>query len=523
MAAVAALLVAAAVAHVAARRLSAPMAPLMIVAGAAASAVHPMAEGSLETAIRLGVAVLLFLAGMELEPVRIRSQRTAALRVGSSQFVAVGAASFALSLGLGFAPTEAAYVALALTASSTVIGVRILRRRQQMFEPFGRVVVGSLLLQDLLVLLTVPFLAQLGPGMGASLRTAGALGLLGAGAVAVRRWVAPLLARAFHGEMQLLAALSVLFVFLGAGAALDLPLVVAAFLAGISLSRFPANAVLRPELAPVGDFFAALFFTALGGLVRVPSATEIWQATALAALVVVVTPPLVAAVAERSGLSSRSALDAGLLLAQASELSLVIGLVGMVQGHLDPGPFTVIVLATTATMLLTPFLTTGTVTARLLRLHPSRRVRVPREGPPGGHLLLVGAGSTGREVLNAGYLAGVPLAVLDQDPTVVHELEAAGVRAVRGEVDDPRALEAAGAAGARAVVVAVDRPADGELLLSTAGQRTDVIVRVFDDEEARWVRERGGVPVVTARETAADFLEWFDREGADLRSARRGP
>jgi FlaA1/EpsC-like NDP-sugar epimerase len=322
--------------------------------------------------------------------------------------------------------------------------------------------------------------------------------------------------------MRVRGVVSVRFVVLGAGAGLDRAVVVAGFRAGVALSRFPANAVLRPELAPVGDFFAALFFTALGGLVRVPSATEIWQAAALAALVVVVTPPLVAAVAERSGLSSRSALDAGLLLAQASELSLVIGLVGMIQGHLDLGPFTVIVLATTGTMLLTPFLTTGTVTAWLLRLHPSRRAPGPRAVPPSGHLLVVGAGSTGREVLAAGYLDGIPLAVLDQDPTVVHELQAAGIRAVRGEVDDPRALEAAGVAGARAVVVAVGRPETCELLLASAREGTDVIVRVFDDEEARWVRERRGVPVVAARETAADFLEWFDREGPDLRSARRG-
>ncbi len=172
--------------------------------------------------------------------------------------------------------------------------------------------------------------------------------------------------------MLILSSLSLLFLFAWGAELLGIPMVVGAFLAGVALARFPVNRIVRSEAAPIGEFFSALFFTGLGALVRVPSATELWQARLLAALVVVVTPPLVTAVAERAGLSAREALDAGLLLSQTSELSLVIGLAGMLRGNLDPGVFTVIVLVTALTMLLTPLLASDSVSRRGLRLHPSQ-------------------------------------------------------------------------------------------------------------------------------------------------------
>src|SRR5680860_59475 len=107
---------------------------------------------------------------------------------------------------------------------------------------------------------------------------------------------------------------------------LELPLVVGALLAGVALSGFPVDALVRPQLASIGDFFSAIFFTALGALIGVPSGLELFQALVLAVLLIVVTPPLVTVVAEWTGLSARPAIEAGLLLAQASELSLVVGL-----------------------------------------------------------------------------------------------------------------------------------------------------------------------------------------------------
>lgn len=515
MSGIATLLAAAAAAYAIARWVQLPVLPLLLVAGAVASTLAPVPAGLLEDGLSLGVAVLLFVAGLELEPRRIRGRGRAALAVGAIQFLVLGGAGFAVSLELGFAPMEAAYLGLALTASSTLVGVRLLRRREEAFVPYGRVVLGSLLVQDALVLLALPVLAGLGVGGAGAAATSGAVVLMGVGCLAVRRWVAPLLLGAEGEELLGLAALSILFLFVGAAHLLDLPVAVGAFLAGVALARFPVNGMLRSELSPVGDFFSALFFTALGALVPLPSAVEFWRAGVLAALVVAVTPPLVAAVGERTGLSTRSAIDAGLLLSQTSELSLVIVLAGVLAGDLDPGIFTLIVLVTSTTMLLTPLLASRRVAAALLRAHPSRW-RADRAGEPlSGRVLLLGAGSTGGRLLDRLRKRGTEVVVIDEDPAVVEELRREGVPALCGQASDPRALERAGVRRVRAVSSTVTRVTDNDEVLGAASG-APVLVRVFTREEADWVRERGGIPVSLSEAGTDALLRWYDRNAAPL-------
>lgn len=511
---VAILLAAAAVGHVLARRLDVPALPLMLLAGVAASLVAPIPRDLLQDALVLGVAFLLFLAGLELDPRRLRAEWAAALRVGAAQFAVLAVLGFGLSALLGFTALESGYLALALTASSTLVGVRLLRRRQQMFEPFGRLVLGVLLLQDVLVLASIPVLTRAGVGWGAVAGGLGALLVLGAASLAVRRWLVPVLAEvAEEEELGLLGPLALLFTFLGAAHLLELPLVAGAFLAGVALARFPVHAIVRNELAPVGDFFAALFFTALGAVVEVPTPTELWQAGLLVGLVVLVTPPLVTFVGERNGLSARSAIEAGLMLSQTSEISLVVGLSGMLQGHIDAGTFTVIALVTTVTMLITPMLCTDRMAWRLVHLHPYHRRRDPGL-PPSGHVVLIGAGATGSIVLEALLTAGCPTVVVEDDPAVAAELRAAGVRVVRGDGSDPEVLAEAGVPRARFVVSTLRRARDNAPLLALVPEEVRVLVRVFDEEDGSWIRERGGTPVVTSELGARRLLAWYEERRA---------
>jgi CPA2 family monovalent cation:H+ antiporter-2 len=514
---VAQLLFAAAGAYLLARLLRLPPTPLLLVGGIVLARIAGPSDETLEQALFLGAAFLLFVVGLELDPRRIRAQRRASMQVGFVQFLVLAGLGFVAARWMGLGLTESGYVALALTASSTLVGVRLLQRRRQMFEPFGRLVLGVLPLQDVLVLLAIPVLTHLEEGWMPVVVDTAAVGLLGLLALAVRRWVAPLFLRvADEPELVLLAALSLLFAFLGIGRLLELPLVVGAFLAGASLARFPVNGVVRSELAPVGDFFAAVFFTALGALVRVPSGTELAQAAVLALLVLVVTPPLVAVLASRAGFTSRPAVEAGLLLAQTSEISLVVGLSGMLQGDIPESLFVVLALVTLVTMLLTPLLATDEIAWRLATLRPGQR---ETEGPvPSGHVLLVGTGATGMPLLEDLILTGHSTVVVDDDPAVVARLREAGVQAVRGEASDREVLRRAGADRARVVSSTIRRVRDNAALLQVA-RGVPVLVRVFDAGEADWVREHGGEPVLYSDAAAAGLLEWFQSERARL-SAR---
>jgi Kef-type K+ transport system membrane component KefB len=503
------LLAAAAAGHFAARALDLPAVPLLLIVGFLLG-VGGMEPGPrVQESLLLGVTALLFIAGVELDPRRPQRQFVTALRVGVGQFVALAGLGVGVALLLGWDPLSATYLGLALSASSTLVVIRLLQRRREMFEPFGRLTVGVLLVQDLLLILLIPVIDRMTDGPGQVVQgVAGTLALVAA-AWGASRWISPLLLRVERdAEVLLLAVLLQLAAFLLAVQLLGLPLMVGAFLAGVSLARFPVSAAVRPLLGSLGDFFTALFFTALGVLVGLPTVSELGQALVLVALLLVATPLLVAAVGEAAGLAARPAVEAGLLLAQASELTLVVGLLGLEREVLSPSAFTVLALVTALTMLLTPLIATERVTVWLLRWHPFTKPALgPEDIPPGG-VLLLGAGSTGMPLLRTLREAGHQVIVVDDDPAVLERASTDGAIIVRGDAASRSTLAAAARAGVDVVVSTLRRAEDNRRVLRTM-RDVPVLVRVFEEDEARWVQERGGIPVLTSDAAAETFMDWL--------------
>ncbi len=510
MTALAALLVAASLGHAASRWLNLPAIPFLIVAGLLLSLMGVAPADFLEDALVLGLTFLVFLAGLELNPGRVRGQRRAAIHVGLGQFFVLAVAGFGVGRLLGFSNQASLYLALAVSASSTLVVVPLLQRRRQLFEPFGRMVLGVLLLQDALIIVLIPVAVLFSQGTGAVLA-----GLIVTAGMAFLswvslRWIVPFLVAKTEGDGEtfLLSVLGFLFLFMGVSHFVALPLVVGAFFAGMALSSFPVNGLARGQLASISDFFGALFFTALGAFLSLPSTQIFLQGLVLALLVMVVTPPVVAFFAERAGFSARPGVFSGLLLSQTSEFSLVVGLQGMVMGHISQDTFTVIALATLVTMTLTSFLATDLLTWKLLDLHPGTRVS-ELDPPPDDHIVLLGGGSHGQALLEELALAAPEVVVVDDDPVVIAFLEESGFRAIRGDITDFEVLRKAGVPRARMVVSTVRRPEDNGPVLTMAGD-TPVLARTFNVEDAEWIRERGGEPVLFSDAAADEFLAWFD-------------
>lgn len=517
------LLAAAAVAHGLSRWIGAPPIPLMVFAGAALPATGVVSGPGTQEILVLALSVLLFTAGTSLELSPAGRQRDAALRIGIVQFLVLGALGLGAAFALGYAASEAFHLAVALAASSTLVGVRLLQQQRQLFEPYGRLVVGVLLLQDLVVVLALPVLIRAGAGPAALVGPIAGTLVLVAGAWLVRRSIASETFERLEldSETWLLVFLTVLFGFLGAASLLEVPPVTGAFLAGFSLARFPLSAVARGQLSSLTDFFSALFFTALGTWIVVPGIRELLHGVALAALVVLVTPPVVALAAEREGFTARAGILSGLLLAQTSEFSLVVALQGVASGVVQPETLTVVALVCVITMTLTPLLATDRTAWALVRRHPLRR---PPEAAEVGsdHVLLLGCGSNGMAVLDLLFLEGVEVVVVDEDPRILTMLGGAGIPVVRGDAADSAVLEAAGIGRARVVVSTLRRVQDNEAALGGA-RGAPVLVRAFETEDEAWVRRRGGTPVSFAEATAEDFLAWLDeRQPSDRVGAEAG-
>jgi Kef-type K+ transport system membrane component KefB len=509
MTAITTLLLIAALGFGIARFFSAPPIPFLILAGFVASLVAPMPEDFLQDALILGVTVIVFVAGVELNPARVGRYLKPAIKIGLLQFLVLGSAGLGTALLLGFDLATGGYLALALAASSTLVVIRLLQRRRQLYEPLGRTVTGVLLLQDALVILLIPIVTGLGAGAYEVVQgLAATLGLMLL-ALVLLRWVSPRLMPKLAGdeELLLLAVLGVLFLFLGAAYLLDLPMISGAFLAGVALSPFPVNALVKGQVTSLGDFFSALFFAALGAILVLPSPDQLFQALAFSLIVVFLTPPLVALLAERTGFSARAGIGAGLLLAQTSEFSLIVGLQGLVLNQLEVEAFSVIALVTVFTMVLTPLVATDPVISFLTHLHPGR-TRSSDAPPPRDHVLLVGCGSNGMALLEMLIVTPNEVVVVDDDPAVVERVRAAGIQALRGDAADPEILRQAGVEKARVVISTIHRVEENSALLES-GTSGRVLVRALSGEDEAWIEHRGGTPIPYSDAAARDFLEWF--------------
>jgi Kef-type K+ transport system membrane component KefB len=513
---IAVLLLGAAAAFGAARWLRLPAVPFLLVSGLLLNLLGLLPERDLlESAIELGLAFLVFAAGIELNPQRVGGQRRAALRVGALQFGVLALAGYAIVVLFGLGAQEAIYLGLALAASSTLLVVRLLQHRKQMFEPFGRLVLGVLLLQDLLVILLLPVLTGIPEGYVVVARGVAGSAFLVAATFASIRWLTPLLIlrMKLDDEGLLLVTLALLFTFIGVSVTLGLPMIAGAFLAGVSLSAFPVSGIVRGQLSSLSDFFLATFLTALGGLVGVPAPSDLVLAAVLIATVVLLTPPLVTLIAEAGGLSARSAIEAGLLLAQTSEFSLVIVLQGWGAGHLDESIVTIAVLVTMVTMFLTPFLANNRVTWKLMAYHPLRRRSAGIEEIPRGHVLLIGCGDNGLPLLETLLTSDRSVVVIDDDAAVVEALREGDVPCIRGDGSDFEVLRRAGAANAEIIISTMRRPRDSVHLLKQI-RDVPVLVRVFDQEDAERIRRHGGIPISFAEAATEDFLAWLDQATA---------
>jgi CPA2 family monovalent cation:H+ antiporter-2 len=490
-----------------------PVIPFLLLAGIALPFLGlEQGEHTLKDAFYLGMTFLVFAAGLELNPDRFKGLLKSVLWVGFGQFAGAAIMGFGVATLLGLDAVSALYIGLAVSTSSTLVVVHHLKQQHQMFEPFGRLVIGVLLVQDLLMILVIVGLSRwLDGSLLVAQGLAAAVGMGGI-AVACQRWVLPyiMMRLKLDDETLLLIVLGLLFAFLGLAYLVDVPLVAGAFLAGFALARFPVNGVARGLLLSLGDFFRAIFFTAMGSVVVISDIHLVWQAALLAICILLITPPLVAILAEWQGMMSRPATESGLLLAQTSEFALVLGLTGYeVLGQIPPEVFSLIALVAVMTMTLTPFVATDRFTTFLLHLHPLRR-RMKADTEIDGHVLVLGFGAGGMWVVKPLQQAGHKLLVVDDDPVVIEQLKRMNIPSLRGDGADEKVLDMAGAGRARMILASMRRVEDTERVLRHV-KGVPVVARVFERFEAETVRRLGGTPVLNSLAAANTFTEWFDQ------------
>lgn len=517
------ILSAAAVAYGIAYRFRLPLLPLLVGVGILLQSMKWLDHGLLLSSaiederaavIRLSLIFLIFTTGAELEPRHLIIQWRKVLWITLGQFTAVALSGFGAARWIGFGALEATYLGLGLAASSTLVVMQQLKLRKESYEPFAQMIGGVLLLQDAMIIMGIAVLAHIGGGWVGIVQAVGAVALLGVISWLLQRWVVPPLTRLTkpQDEVLLLAMFGLLFGFLALAHRLGVPPMVGAFAGGFAFSRFPTSGVVRGNLLSLAGFFHALFFVALGAMIGMPDGGQWLSALGFSALLLLVTVPIVSVLGVRNGLSTRTAIESGLILSQTSELSLLLGISGLVLGHLSDNGFKILTATALITMTLTSFVSRGLVAQALMPLrHPIRRR--PRPDPSlRDHVLLLGLGASAMNLVKPLREQGENVLVVDDGETACRRLKKMGVPVLRGDGTDVELLAEAGAQQAKVIVTSMRRVKDSLKVLKQV-KGVPVLALVFEKDESEVIRAAGGIPILTSDTTADKFLEWFHSAG----------
>lgn len=466
--------------------------------------------------LEFGLIFLVFASGIELNPQRFKKLGKVVAWTAGLQFFTAMTIGFLTAKWLKMDTLTSIYIGGGLAASSTLVVIKQLRNRKATVEPFGRVVTGVVLLQDVILVFIIVALSRIDKGSVHLFTGLGKALLIGMFAWVLQKYVLPTFLKKMKPDEEnlLLWLIALLLSFVGLAQYLDLPLISGAFAAGFVFSAFPLNGLLRGQITSLVTFFQAMFFVALGAMLGIPS-KDLWiQALGYSAVVIIATPLLVAFITEWRGLNARSGIEAGLILAQTSEYSILLALSGLTFGHLNSDVFSVIALTTVITMSLTFFMGKQELVNLLLRLHPLKRKKTTQNTYE-NHVLLLGFGSAGMWLLKPIIAQGYQVLVIDDDASVCKELGKREIEYIRGDGADVDILKKAGAKNAKIIIASMRRATDSLKVIQFANE-VPVIVRALEDEEANLIQAAGGIPVMSSHSAAEEFMKWFQSKEYSL-------
>jgi monovalent cation:H+ antiporter-2, CPA2 family len=346
------LLLAAAAAGWVARRAGLPAVIGYLAVGAAVSPFTPgfvAHREQLELLADIGVILLLFEVGIEIDILRLRREQRALVWVAPAQVLLTTLIGLMVGLAAGLSVVASSLIGLAVALSSSVVIVNITRsRRRTTDRPTEEALLGWSVVQDVTgVILAAVLIAAMSSGSAQPLIVIAGLVVFIALALLVA-WLLPRILQVLHGEKDLFLIVSVAsgLAIAGAGALVfHVPMALAAFIAGLTISESHHAQEARRRLLPFRDLFAVLFFVAIGTLIDPGQLAVGWGwLLALLAMVLVGKVGVSYVLARLAKLAARPGqLAVG--LGQIGEFSFVLASLGLATGELDRPLYSAILAA----------------------------------------------------------------------------------------------------------------------------------------------------------------------------------
>jgi Kef-type K+ transport system membrane component KefB/Trk K+ transport system NAD-binding subunit len=411
---------------------------------------------------KIGISILLFIVGLTLNPEVMREVGKTSLVTGLGQVLFTSVFGYFIIRWLGFDGLAAAYVAIALTFSSTIIILKLLSDRGDTQKLYGKISIGFLLVQDIvatILLLGITILA--GTSLSGGVESSNTLlvevlTLLGKGLVAgvivylTSKYALPKIAQFVASSQEVLFTFSLAW---GLGMAalfqtIGFSIEIGALIAGATLAVSPFAYEIASRMKPLRDFFIMLFFILLGStLVVTEISTLIWPAAILSLFVLVGNPLIVLILMNILGYRTRTAFMAGLTVAQISEFSLILIALGLAAGHVSQEVVSLVTLVGVITIAGSTYLIL--YAEKIYRfLKPVLKLMVVRKShmeektiDDKSEIIIFGFDRVGSHFVETARAMTEKFLVVDFNPLSIKRMEEANIPYKYGDAEDVEFLE----------------------------------------------------------------------------------
>jgi Kef-type K+ transport system membrane component KefB len=439
-------------------------------------------QASIATVAEIGLILLLFIIGLEIDIKKLASAGPAVLLTGALQVpicIGLGLAFFyAIGIRNAGGHYDLVYLAACMSLSSTLVVVKLLNDKYELDTLPGRITLGVLVIQDMWAVAMLAVQPNLlNPNLLPLAFSLWRGALLVVGGFAISKYILPHLFRAVAKapELVLVSALAWCFFLAGAASIIGLSREMGALIAGVSLSTFPYNLDVMAKAVSLRDFFVTLFFVALGMQIAIPSLRVVEIALAASAFVIVsrlsVVPILYAL-----RLGHRASLLPAINLAQVSEFSIVIAVLGrsLSKPQIDSDVVTIVIMTFAITSVVSTYMINSShavqrVLSKGLKLLHVKDLDVGEAAPArkesrSESVVFLGffrdASSILFELENAGTAVDGQVLldkvlVIDFNPRVMAELRRRGISSVYGDIAHADTLRHAGIEEAELVVCSI--------------------------------------------------------------------
>lgn len=495
----------------------------------------------------IGVILLMFGVGLHFSAKDLLSVGRTAVPGAVAEIMVVTVLGAGLAHLLGWSLAPGLVFGLSLSVASTVVLTRNLQNRRLLATERGRIAVGWLVVEDLVMVLAIvllPAIAGLFEGgtvahsaeAGARLQlgelattlaiTVGKVAIFAAGMLLVGRrvipWILHYIAHTGSRELFRLAVLSIaLGIAFGAAVLFDVSVALGAFFAGMVLSESELSQQAAEESLPLRDAFAVLFFVSIGMLVDPMIVVRQPGPMMATVLIVVVGKPLAAFLIMRAlGRSTPTALTIAISLSQIGEFSFILIGLAVSQEFLPAAARDLILAASILSILLNPAMFRMMERFRFFD-SPAAPGALAAEEPlvlepvkPTAlrdHAVIVGYGRVGSVIGEDMRRKGVPLLVIEERPDVAEKAKSQGHEALMGNGVAAEIIEAANVKAARWLFVAIPNGFEAGQIVEQAKANAPaptVIARAHSDAEVEYLAKLGADAVILGeKEIALGMLD----------------